>query len=251
MDRYAHLKSPVHRWQHPPKLLGLLSLIFTFAGVERLQLLPFMIGVTAGLYALSRLPLSFLLGHLRYPGLFIAAVVVFLPLVQGETVIFQWGGVAVRWEGCLTVLLIVTRFICIVTVSLVLFGTAPFVGSLKAMRSLGLPKLLVDMALLTYRYLEELAEMAVTMQRAMKLRGFRGDRLSKRNLERLAALVGTLLVRSYEQSQRVYQAMILRGYGQPTTEKDKAWQGINAYSWWGLVVSLVIACGFWIAPLGG
>ncbi|MCW6036549.1 cobalt ECF transporter T component CbiQ [Spirulina subsalsa FACHB-351] len=249
MDRYAHLKSPVHRWQHPPKLLGLLSLIFTFAGVERLQLLPLMVGVTAGLYALSRLPFSFLWGHLRYPGLFIAGVVVFLPLVQGETVIVQWGAVAVRWEGCLTVVLIVTRFVCIVTVSLVLFGTAPFVSSLKAMRSLGLPKLLVDMALLTYRYLEELAEMRLRMQRAMTLRGFRGDRLTKRNLERLADLVGTLLVRSYEQSQRVYQAMILRGYGQPTTEQDQTWQGIHAYSWWGLVLTLVIACSFWIAPL--
>ena len=32
--------------------------------------------------------------------------------------------------------------------------------------------------------------------------------------QQLAAVMGTLLVRSYEQSERVYKAMRLRGYGQ-------------------------------------
>ena len=40
----------------------------------------------------------------------------------------------------------------------------------------------------------------------------------------LAALGGSLLVRSYERSDRVYRAMRLRGYGQATAPVDDEFQ---------------------------
>ena len=55
----------------------------------------------------------------------------------------------------------------------------------------------------------------------MKLRGFHEKRLSKRGLSVLAWLGGSILVRSYEQSEWVYKAMILRGYGQVTHTRDE------------------------------
>jgi len=212
LDQYAHLDSPIHRWNQQLKLIALGGLIFAFAFVETLALLPVMVLITTVLFYLSRLPLQFLLSRLRYPGFFIALVVLVLPFISGETVIWEWGIITLRQEGLLSVALIVTRFICILTISLILFGTAPFLNSIKAMRSLGLPILIVDMTLLSYRYLESFGETLTTMQRAMKLRGFDAHRLSKRNATRLASLMGSLLVRSYEQSKQVYQAMILRGY---------------------------------------
>ena len=81
------------------------------------------------------------------------------------------------------------------------------------MRSLGLPGVIVDMTLLSYRYLEELGENLTTMQRAMKLRGFQPKSFKRRNLKVFAQLTGSILIRSYERSFRIYQAMILRGYG--------------------------------------
>ncbi|MGL6283509.1 MAG: CbiQ family ECF transporter T component, partial [Microcoleaceae cyanobacterium] len=39
-------------------------------------------------------------------------------------------------------------------------------------------------------------------------------KFTRKNLEIYATLVGNLLIRSYEQSHRIYQAMQLRGYGQ-------------------------------------
>jgi cobalt/nickel transport system permease protein len=213
LDKYAYLNSPIHLWKQKPKLVALLSLIFAFAWVQKLILLPAMILITATLYYLSCLPVCFLLTRLRYPGLFMAAVVILLPFFAGNTVILSWGIINIKQEGCLAVLLIVTRFTCILTVSLVLFGTAPFLTTLKAMRSLGLSEIIVDMMLLSYRYLEELGETLTMMQRALKLRGFQTHNLSRRNLTVIASLMGSLLVRSYEQSKLVYQAMILRGYG--------------------------------------
>lgn len=223
LDRYAHLDSPIHRWEQRSKLVGLLTLIFAFALVEDLALLPGMVVVTLVLLGLSHLPLGFVLHRLRYPGLFIAAVVIFLPFMAGETVLWQWGWLTLRQEGFMATIAIATRFICIITVSLVLFGTAPFLTTIRALRSLGMPHTIVDMMLLSYRYIEEFGQTLTTMQRAMRLRGFQANRLNRRNLNRLAGLAGSLLIRSYERSQRVYEAMILRGYGHFSQSHQRVW----------------------------
>lgn len=213
LDRYAYLDSPLHRWQQGYKLIGLLSIIFAFAFIQNVWLLPIMLLITCILFSLSQIPISFLLKRLRYPSWFILAVVILLPFVSGQTPLLQWGYLAIKEEGCWQALLVSVRFFCILTVSLVLFGTAPFLTSIKAMRSFGLPRVIVDMTLLAYRYLEELGEMLTTMQRAMKLRGFQPHNMSRRNLQIFAQLTGSILIRSYERSLRIYQAMILRGYG--------------------------------------
>lgn len=213
LDAYANLDSPIHHWEPRSKLVGLLSLIFAFSFVQQLSLLPAMVIVTLTLYKLSKLPRSFLLTRLRYPGLFLASIALLLPFSVGSEVIFKIGFLAVRQEGLLSLVLVVTRFLCILTVSLIIFGTAPFLTHIKAMRSLGLPALLAEMTLLSYRYIEQLADDLVRMKRAMQLRGFRPTKLNRRNLKVFASLTGTLLVRSYEQSEQVYRAMILRGYG--------------------------------------
>ncbi|MEM8674298.1 MAG: cobalt ECF transporter T component CbiQ [Cyanobacteria bacterium P01_G01_bin.67] len=213
LDRYAYLDSPLHRWQQEYKLVGLLSLIFAFAFIQTLWLLPIMVVITYVLFTLSRIPVSFLLKRLRYPSWFILAVVILLPFISGNNVVLQLGNLAIKSEGCWQALLISVRFFCILTVSLVLFGTAPFLSSIKAMRSLGLPRVIVDMTLLSYRYLEELGATLTTMQRAMKLRGFQPRGFNRRNLKVFAQLTGSILIRSYDRSLRIYQAMILRGYG--------------------------------------
>jgi cobalt/nickel transport system permease protein len=252
LDRYAHLDSPIHRWEQRSKIVALFALIFAFAFVKQLVLLPGMIVVTVMLLVLSRLPLAFVLDRLRYPGLFIAAVVIFLPFVAGETVLWQWGWLSLRQEGCIATIAIATRFTCIITVSLILFGTAPFLTTIRALRSLGLPHTIVDMMLLSYRYIEEFGTTLTTMQRAMRLRGFQANRLNRRNLDRMASLAGSLLVRSYERSQRVYEAMILRGYGTAPGHQRRIWlsqiQPTDAIA---LVSTLILAVGFVLLEIFG
>ncbi|MGF1604501.1 MAG: cobalt ECF transporter T component CbiQ [Thermosynechococcaceae cyanobacterium] len=252
IDRYVHLDSWMHRWQARPKLVGLGTLIFAFAMVEDLRLLPAMLGVTAVLYAIARLPLSFLLHHLRYPGFFILGVVTVLPLVSGNTILWQWGSLAIRAEGLATTLLIVCRFLSILTLGLIILGTCPFSTTIKAMRSFGLPSILTDMMLLSYRYLFEFAQMLTTMQQAMRLRGFHAPplfavRRQWGHLQRLASLMGTMLIRSYEQAVRSYQAMGLRGYGQPSASSPCSREPATFWNSSALVVMLMVAAGFVIS----
>lgn len=242
LDEYCYLNSYIHLWENKPKFIALISLIFAFALIEKLILLPLIVIISIILYSLSNLPPKFLLSRLRYPGLFIIAVVTLLPFFVGKTIIFNWGIFAIKQEGCLLVLLIVTRFICILTITLVLFGTAPFFTMLKTLRELGLSPIISDMMLLTYRYLEELSDRLVTMQRALKLKGFHVHKVSKRNLKVIASLMGTLLVRSYDDSKLVYQAMILRGYGHQQKVKQNYHQPIRLTDW--IACAIVVTISF-------
>ncbi len=121
------------------------------------------------------------------------------------------------------------------------------------MRSLGLPQVIVDMTLLAYRYLEELGNMLTTMQRAIKLRGFKYQKFSRRNLRILAQLTGSLLVRSYERSTRVYQAMILRGYSynfsQVSKQQKKLWSKQDKLNLLATTVTVTIAISLIIAEV--
>jgi len=213
LDEYVHLESPLHRWDPRYKLAGLMALILAFSFVRDLRMLLPMVAATTTVYFISRLPFSFMLRRLRYPSIFVLVAVLILPFLAGQTVVLSVGPFDVRQEGLLAVLLIVTRFLCILTIGLILFGTAPFLTSIKAMRALGLPAILADMLLLSFRYLHEIGNDLQRMQTSMTLRGFHRHRLSPRGLRILAWLGGSILVRSYEQSEWVYKAMILRGYG--------------------------------------
>ncbi|MGH3089107.1 MAG: cobalt ECF transporter T component CbiQ [Rubrobacteraceae bacterium] len=244
LDKHADLDSPVHRWDPRFKIVGLFALAFSFALVEDLILLPAMLAISAGLCLLSRLPIKFVRSRLRYPGVFVLFLAVMLPLFSGETALFGVGPVELREEGTLAFALILCRFVSIVLVGLVIFGTATMHTNVEAMRALELPAILADMTLFSYRYLDELGDTLTKMRRATKLRGFEGGRKTP---EILSSLVGSLLVRSHERSGRVYHAMVLRGYG---IEKKRG-HGFKARraDVAGLVSTLLLAAAFVIAQV--
>ncbi|MBN1137900.1 MAG: cobalt ECF transporter T component CbiQ, partial [Anaerolineae bacterium] len=167
LDAYASLDSPLHRWDARYKLAGLMALILAFSFVRDLRLLPAMLLITGLLYAAAHLPLAWLLARLRYPGAFLLIVAVLLPFLSGSTLLVEIGPLALRLEGCLELLRILVKFVSILTVGLVLFGTAPFLATIKAMRALGLPPILADMTLLAYRYLFEIGGDLARMETAM------------------------------------------------------------------------------------
>ncbi|MEO0757383.1 MAG: cobalt ECF transporter T component CbiQ [Cyanobacteria bacterium J06648_16] len=236
IEAYTRLRSHIHQWSPRTKLLGLGLLVLSYATIQSVELVPVMLGVTAGLYTLSGLPLSFLRSRLRYPSLFLLGVVVTLPWLSGATILWQWGPLALRQEGLLMMVLVASRFCSIITLGIVLLGSTPFLQLVGALRGLGLPDLLADMALLAYRYLFDIADQLSRLKQAMRLRGFSFHQT--RAWQPFAAVTGTLLIRSYEQSERVYKAMRLRGYGDRPT-RDATVSG------WGEVgdVAGLVGCG--------
>lgn len=204
----------LRRWDARYRLVGLLVLAFSFSFVEDLRLVPAMIMVTAGICVGSGVEASWVLRRLRLPSFILLVLVLTLPFVSGEEVLASAGPLAVRREGLVGALLIASRFACIVSAGIILLGSTPQLTNIKAVRALGVPQIMADMALLTFRYLYQLEQDLKRMMTSMKLRGFKEHHLSLSALRTFGWLSGSLLVRSHERSEWVYRAMIVRGYGE-------------------------------------
>ena len=81
----------------------------------------------------------------------------------------------------------------------------------RALAALRLPTKLVTLLLLTVRYLDVLHREYGRLRRSMKVRGFRA-RANPHGLRSIGYLVGMLLVRSVDRSERILAAMRCRGF---------------------------------------
>ena len=248
IDVYSHLDSPLHRWDARAKLIGLFAIMLAFASIQQLVLLPVLLLLSGLAYCGSKLPYHFWRDRLRWPGRLLFLLALVLPFTGGEVEWLRLGPIAIYQEGVLALLQIVTRAISILTVGLVLFGTTPFPTLISATRSLGLPAILADMMLLTYRYLYDLGSTLDTMQTALRLRGLRITRLKRSQIPVVASLIGSLLVRSYDQSERIYCAMRLRGYGDTPRPHSRLWPTRSHL--WGTGIALAIAVALLSAEWG-
>ncbi|MGK7922035.1 MAG: energy-coupling factor transporter transmembrane component T [Trichodesmium sp.] len=111
------------------------------------------------------------------------------------------------------------------------------------------------MFMLSYRYIFELSHQLNKMLKATKLRGFQRSKISWRNLSVYAALTGSLLVQSYQQAERVYQSMLLRGYGNILNNENHglAYSQTNNIKFRNdatyLLLSLIVSLSFIIAEI--
>lgn len=88
-------------------------------------------------------------------------------------------------------------------------------GLLEALSGLRVPDLFVNLLAFTLRYTEVLADEGRRMLVARRSRGFGVRRrfVDRRAVVTYGQLLGVLLVRAKERSERVYLAMLSRGYG--------------------------------------
>ncbi len=101
--------------------------------------------------------------------------------------------------------------------ALLLALTTPFPDLLWALGSLRVPGILVSIIAFTYRYLFTLYDEAERLLRARESRSAaaEGRRAGGRLIWRAqvaGGMIGNLFLRSYERSERVYAAMLARGY---------------------------------------
>jgi cobalt/nickel transport system permease protein len=124
--------------------------------------------------------------------------------------------------GVARFLSIVVRSYLSVQAAVLLAATTPFPDLLWGMRALHVPEVLVTIAGFLYRYLFVLVDEAQRMLRARSARsatrqGGGGGSLAWR-ARVTGSMAGSLFIRSYERSERIYAAMLARGYdGEPRT----------------------------------
>ncbi|MDR1164882.1 MAG: cobalt ECF transporter T component CbiQ [Deltaproteobacteria bacterium] len=142
--------------------------------------------------------------------LFIWLAIPFSFSVPGET-LWVAGGVAVTREGVSLALLLSVKALSITMGALALAAASDVLELLGGARALGVPEKVVSLMLLMTRYVAVVGHEFGRLRDAMRIRGFRA-RFSLHSLRSLANLCGALLVRGFERAERVYAAMLCRGY---------------------------------------
>jgi cobalt/nickel transport system permease protein len=124
---------------------------------------------------------------------------------------WQFGGLNFSPERCRLVVLIFLKAAALVLLLQIILVTAPITTTLKAAHTLHVPGLIVQLLMLSYRYVFVLGDELSRLRIALRVRGFR-NRPSKHAYRTVGHLAGTLLLRGYERAERVGHAMACRGY---------------------------------------
>jgi cobalt/nickel transport system permease protein len=94
--------------------------------------------------------------------------------------------------------------------AVLLGATTSFPDILHGLERLRVPRLLTVIATFMYRYVFVIADEARRMRSALAARAFRPRHLGQ--VAALGRMVTALFLRSYERGERVYVAMLARGY---------------------------------------
>jgi cobalt/nickel transport system permease protein len=204
--------SPIHRVDVRWKLA---ALVVSALGVALLTSpLPALAALAAALVlvAAARLPVRWYAWRLAAALVLPAFFAFWLPLVPREgDLVYHAGIVTVSFEGMLRGVALIAKAACVISLMLVVIATAPLQDTFKAAQALRLPGWLVQLVLLSYRYLHLLADEFVRLRIALRVRGYR-NRARLHSYRTIAQVAGTVLVRGHERSERVAHAMRCRGF---------------------------------------
>jgi cobalt/nickel transport system permease protein len=141
----------------------------------------------------------------------ILLLAIFLPLSLPGKPLAAIGPYYFSQEGLLLAAKIALKGNAIVLAILVLIGTMEVNTLGHALSHLRVPSSLAHLLLFTVRYLDVLHREYLQLRWAMKVRGFR-PRMDRHTYRSFGNLLGMLLVRGYDRSERILAAMKCRGF---------------------------------------
>lgn len=173
--------------------------------------------------ALARLPLKQVVARLMVVNSFIFFLWLVLPLTYPGEVVWRLGPLAVTRQGLIYTGLITLKSNAIIIAFIALIATVPIVTLGQALHNLRLPAKLCHLLLFTYRYLYVFEQEYHRLVQAMKIRGFQ-PRTNIHTYRSYAYLAAMLLVRSFDRADRVFQAMLCRGF-------NGTFHSLRTFSW--------------------
>jgi cobalt/nickel transport system permease protein len=196
-----------------PRLRIVVAVVFsiTVAVAGRLEVLGLALMMAGLAYGLSGLSLREAVRRLLPLNVLLLGLVVLLPLTTEGTSLASYGSLRFSREGLLLGLTIALKGNAIVLTLLALLGSLDINTLGHALSHLGVSHKLSHLLLFTVRYLDVLKHEYGRMRSAMKVRGFR-PRFSRHTYRSYGYLVGMLLVRSFDRSERIAAAMKCRGF---------------------------------------
>lgn len=204
-------QSLIHRLDPRAKIGITLSFIGLLIFSVRWSTLVLGLALAVGSVLIARLPAKAVLKQLIALNLFILLLFLVLPITQPTAVGFQFGVLTISAAGLSQASAIALKSNAILLILFALLSTVEIAALGQALYRLGWPAKLVHLLLLTFRYITVLNEEYHRLTQAMKIRGFR-PRFCWHTYRSFAYLIGMLLVKSLDRSERILAAMKCRGF---------------------------------------
>ncbi len=233
-------RSILHRWDVRCKIVTILVYSFMVTALHQLTAALLAIVFSCFVLVLARSSLTKVLVRLLaivgFVSMFLVVMPFTVPLRNGDTVLV-FGGLTwldFNLRGLLLAGTIAAKAVAITLLMEPLLSTAPLPVTLQGLSRLGAPEMIGQMVLLSYRYLHVFRHEARRMADGMKVRGFR-KRTDLATLRAVANFLGMLFVRSFERTERVFDAMRARGYNgrfpDPVQLNLRKWDLVGAAAW--------------------
>lgn len=211
LEEFSQGNSLFHKVDPRIKIIVFLPLVFVVALSQSIAA-----GITSLLFAilciiLARIALRSLLSRLILANTFIFFLWLTLPFSIEGKVLLSFGRFNFSMEGMIYALTITLKANAILFFTLSILGTSEIFSLAHAMFHLRMPKKLVYLFFFFYRYISVLEREYNKLLSAVKVRAF-SPQTSLHTFKTYAYLTGMLFVNSYERSERVHQALLLRGF---------------------------------------
>ncbi len=221
-DRYQNQASLIHRLD--PRVKVVVTLLFIIANVMLPDgaWLAFLLtwGLVLLINGLAGLPLTYAFKRSFIALPFALAAITVMFTVPGQPLFSITVGpwlLTISYAGLVRFTSIVIRSWLSVQMAILLTATTQFPDLMHALRHLRVPQILVAVVSFTYRYLFVLSDEVLRLMRARESRSARphkgqggGSFIWRGRVT--GYMVGQLFLRSYERSERIYNAMLSRGY---------------------------------------
>ncbi len=217
LDAFADRKSFFHQWDPRFKVVSLFLFCYMVVSLGTLSWSTVALGIAILAALACRIPLhragKRLLAMAGFLTMFLIVLPFTAPLREGETLVYLPGldGLPLHMAGFFLALMVVIKACAVALMMEPLFATAPLSVTLAALSRLGVPDSVGQMVLLSHRYIFVFLHEMTRMYRGMRVRGF-VPATDIATMNAMGNFLGMLFVRSFERTQRVYEAMLCRGY---------------------------------------
>ena len=203
--------TPIAGFDPRARILAVVAFALVVVVLSDLAALAVALGASLVVMGLADLPPGPTLRRMAMMDGFIVFMLMLLPFtVPGDPIVTLFGFPA-SWQGLTRAVEIALKANAIVLMLLSLVGTMDAITIGRALHRLKAPEALVHLMMFTVRYIDVLVGEYRTLRTAMKARGFRPSN-SRHTWKSFGYLVGMMLVRSLERSERILAAMKCRGF---------------------------------------
>jgi cobalt/nickel transport system permease protein len=210
-EPFATGESIIHRLDPRIRVVVATTYCFVVAFSEQFPVLLVAVVISAALIISAGLRFRDVGKRLVLVNGLILLVWLVVPLTFGGQSLFQVGPLSISRAGVILAARITLKSNAILLTFIALIATMAFSTLGYALKQLHVPEKIIQLLLMNYRYVFVIEQEYQRLIRAAKIRGFQ-PKTNLHTYRTYAYVIGMLLVKATSRAQRVYQAMLCRGF---------------------------------------